>query len=179
MKKNLIILLLTIPIVGFSQNNKLIDYLENYSGYFNHPDTVFLGSSHNVCDWLNNGMFLHDIKIYKDLSNDPNELERYDYPTTFRLILLDELLNKYFGILKHLMTSSDFEKLKNNQKIWLTYRDTNLNPSDMEIVYGFNSNILYMSFFKEELYQLRIKDLLCYINNNCNEFCSIPNDLKF
>ena len=179
MKKLILIILISFPISSFNQNNKLISFLENYSGYFNHTDTVFLSSSQNICNWLNDEMFIFDIKTYNDLLDNSIEGVIYDYPITFRLILLDELLNKYYGILKYLMTSSDFEKLKNTQKIWLKYRDSNLNPQEMEIVNGFNTNQLYMSIYKEELYKLRIKDLLCYINNNCDEFCSSTEDLKF
>ena len=74
----------------------------------------------------------------------------------------------YYNILKYQSKEFDFNLIKNNQKIWLTYRDNNRDP--ITINNGFNRTIVYISEFEIELYKLRIKELCYYMTINCNEF---------
>ena len=172
MNRTLIIILLSIPFIGFGQNNKLLEYINGFNGDYNLgniPDTVKVNSS-NVCNWIGENMYQYDISIYNSIVDTMKFIgDRYgDVRVQTHLDMLDQLLNKYYNILKYQSKEFDFNLIKENQKIWLTYRDNNRDP--ITINNGFNRTIVYISEFEIELYKLRIKELCYYMTINCNDF---------
>lgn len=172
MKKLFLLLLVCVSTFGYSQNEKLVSYINSYEGYEglgNIPDSIFLNST-NICDWVGENMYKYDLKKYISLVNSFSipDGEKWDESVyiEYQLQQLDDLLNKYYSILKFQSNPDEFQKIKSNQILWVEYRDNNRNPITINTGYKLSSNRIFN--FEIELYELRINELCYYMSINCN-----------
>ena len=172
MKKLFLILLVCVSTIGYSQNEKLVSYINSYEGYEglgNIPNSIFLNST-NLCDWVGENMYKYDLKKYTSLVNSFSipDGEKWDESIyiEYQLQQLDDLLNKYYTILKFQSNPDEFQKIKSNQILWVEYRDNNRNPITINTGYIPSSHRIFN--FEIELYELRINELCYYMSINCN-----------
>ena len=172
MKKLFLILIFFLPNFGYSQSEKLVSFINSYEGYQGLgalPDSIVLNST-NICDWVGENMFKYDLNKYTSLVNSFSipDGERWDESVyiDYQLQQLDDLLNKYYSILKFQSNPNEFQKIKSNQLLWLEFRDNNRNPITINTGYITSSNRIFN--FEIELYKLRINELCYYMSINCN-----------
>ena len=155
MKKLFLILIFFLPNFGYSQSEKLVSFINSYEGYQGLgalPDSIVLNST-NICDWVGENMFKYDLNKYTSLVNSFSipDGERWDESVyiDYQLQQLDDLLNKYYTILKFQSNPNEFQ-----------------NPITINTGYITSSNRIFN--FEIELYKLRINELCYYMSINCN-----------
>ena len=106
MKKLILIISIIIPFIGLGQKPNNTVYINHYINVMEISNKTELECEKLIgCDFED--WFGHSIR----------------YIIRFEIELYDELLNKYYSIMKSIITEKDFIQIRDSQRHWLKSRD--------------------------------------------------------